>query len=99
MISQNSADWIRCRIRRKLQCKGDREFLDLFIKYKYTLIRPTVQELRSLKVGADVSSGQIRLSSQIWTVKPLLKEIWSKSEHKDPREFHNLSNDGYNSEF
>jgi hypothetical protein len=26
-------------------------------------------------------------------------EIWSKSEHKDPREFYNLSNDWWNSEF
>jgi hypothetical protein len=53
-----------------------------------------VQELQSLKVGGCVSSGQIRLSGQIWTVMPILKEIWSISEHKDPREFYNLSNDG-----
>jgi hypothetical protein len=30
---------------------------------------------------------------------PLPKEIWKNSEYKDPREFYNLSNEGYNSEF
>jgi hypothetical protein len=53
-----------------------------------------VQELRSLEIGKGVSFGQIKLSGKIWTLKPLLKEIWTKSEHKDPREFYNLSNDG-----
>jgi hypothetical protein len=93
-ISQNSADWIWCRIRRSDQYKSDREFLDLSIKHKYALIQPTVQKLRSLKFGGGVSSEQIGLSGQIWTVKPLLKEIWSKSELKYHRKFYNLSNDG-----
>jgi mannose/fructose/N-acetylgalactosamine-specific phosphotransferase system component IID len=53
-----------------------------------------VQELRSLEIEGGVNFGQIKLSGQIWTLKPLIKEIWSKSEHKDPRQFYNLSNDG-----
>jgi hypothetical protein len=52
MISQNSADWIRCRIRRNVQYKSDRKFWDLSRKHKDTLIWPTVQELWSLQVGS-----------------------------------------------
>jgi hypothetical protein len=64
-IMQNSANWIRCRIRINVQCESDREFGDLFRKHKYTLIQPTVQVLLSLKIGGDVSSGQIELLGQI----------------------------------
>jgi hypothetical protein len=40
-----------------------REFQDLSRKYKYALIRPTVQELRSLQVGVPLEiSFQNRLS-------------------------------------
>jgi hypothetical protein len=96
MTSQNSVDWIQCRIRRNVQCKSDREFWDVFRKHKYAIIRPTVQKLRSLEIGKGVSFffGQIKLSGQIWTLQPHLKEIWTKSEHKDPREFYKLSNEG-----
>jgi hypothetical protein len=60
---QNSANWIQCKIRRNVQCKSDREFQDLSRKYKYALIRPTVQELRSLQVGVLLEiSFQNRLS-------------------------------------
>jgi hypothetical protein len=65
-ISQNSADWIQYRIKRNIQCKSDREFGDLSRKYKYTLIRPTVQELQSLEIEEGVSSGQIKLSDQFF---------------------------------
>jgi hypothetical protein len=51
MISQNSADWIWCRIRRNVQCESDREFWGLSRKHKCTPIRPMVQELRSPKGG------------------------------------------------
>jgi hypothetical protein len=69
-ISQNSADWIRCRIRRNVQCKSDREFWDLSIKHKYALIRPTVQQLRSLQFGgaAELSFGQTAAYRAIWTL-------------------------------
>jgi hypothetical protein len=53
-----------------------------------------VQELRSLEVGEGVSSGQIRLSTQIWTLSLYPKEIGKNSKYKGPREFYNLSNDG-----
>jgi hypothetical protein len=76
MISQNSADWERYRIRESAQYEIDREFRDLSRKHKYTLIQPTVQELWSLKVGGGVSSEQIELSRQIWTLSPLPNEIW-----------------------
>jgi hypothetical protein len=84
-ISQNSADWIRCRIRRNVQCKRDKEFLDLSRKYKYTLIRPTAQELGSLKVGEGVSSGQIELFGQLWTLSPLPNELWENLEYQNHR--------------
>jgi hypothetical protein len=73
--SQNSTNLIRCGTSRNIQCKSDREFLDLSRKYKYTLIQLTVQELWSLKVGGGVSSGQIELSGQIWTWSPLPYEF------------------------
>jgi hypothetical protein len=44
-ISQNSTDWDWYRIRKNAQYGNDREFEDLSRKNKYTLIRPTVQEL------------------------------------------------------
>jgi hypothetical protein len=59
MISQNSVDWIRCRIKRNIQCKSGREFWYLSIKHKYTPIQPTVQELWSLKAGG-ASANQFR---------------------------------------
>jgi hypothetical protein len=58
-----------------------------------------VQELRSLEIGECVGFRQIGVSGRIWTLKPLLKELWSKSEYKDLREFYNLSNDGESLEF
>jgi hypothetical protein len=94
MISQNSADWIRCRIRKSPQCESDREFGDVSRKHKYALIWPTVQELWSLKVGRGISSGQIKLSGQIWTFSPLPKEFWGNYEYQYPREFYILSNGG-----
>jgi hypothetical protein len=97
--SQNSADSLWCRIRRNIQCKSDREFLDLLRKHRYSHIRPTVQELRSLEVGEGVSSGQIKLSAQIRTLSLYSKEIGKNSKYRGPREFFNLSNDGSNSEF
>jgi hypothetical protein len=93
MISQNSANWIRCRIMRKVQYKSDRKIWDLSRKNKYTLIRLMVQELWSLKFGG-VSSGQIELSGQIWTLRPLPNEFWGNREYQNPREFCNLSNGG-----
>jgi hypothetical protein len=85
-IPQNSANWMWCRIRINVQCRSDREFWDLFRKHKYTLIRPTVQELWSLKFGGGASSGQIELSGQIWTLRPLPKEFRKNSKYKNPRE-------------
>jgi hypothetical protein len=81
MIPQNSADWIRYRIRRNVQCKNDREFLDLFRKHKYTLIQSMVQELQSLEIGEGVSSGQIKLSGQIWNLSPLPNEFYVNPEY------------------
>jgi hypothetical protein len=80
------------RIRRNAQYESDREFWDLSKKNKYTPIRPTVQELWSLKVGGGVSSGEVKLSGQIWTLSPLSKEFWENSEYQNHREFYNLSN-------
>jgi hypothetical protein len=54
------------------------ENFEISRKNKYALIRLTVQELWSLQVGGWVlkaNSGQIKLSKQIWTLKPFLKEI------------------------
>jgi hypothetical protein len=53
-------------------------------KYKYNVIRPTVQELRPLQFGG-VRSGQIKLYGQIWTLRPLAKEFWKNSEYQNPR--------------
>jgi hypothetical protein len=53
----------------------------------------------NLGVLLEINSGQIKLSGQVWTLRLLPKEIWKNSKHKDPREFYNLSNEGYNSEF
>jgi hypothetical protein len=44
-ISQNSTDWDWYRIRKNAKYGNDREFEELSRKNKYTLIRPTVQEL------------------------------------------------------
>jgi hypothetical protein len=44
-----------------------------------------VQELWSLKVGEGVSSGQIELSAQIWTLSPLPNEFWGNLEYQNPR--------------
>jgi hypothetical protein len=74
MISQNSADWIRCRIMRNVQCKSDREIWYLSIKHKCALIRPTVQELQSLQVKRGVSSGQTAASWAIWTLDQMQNE-------------------------
>jgi hypothetical protein len=93
-ISQNSANWIRCRIKRNVKCKSDIEFWYLSIKYKYALIRPTVQELHSLEVGEGVSSWQIKLSGQFWTLRLVPNKIWKDSDYKDPRKFYNLFNEG-----
>jgi hypothetical protein len=98
-ISQNLADPIWCRIRRNEKYESDREFWDLSRKNKYTLIRPTVQELWSLKFGGGVSSGQIELSGQIWTLNPLTNGFLGNHEYQNPIEFCTLSNSGYNSEF
>jgi hypothetical protein len=42
----------------------------------------------------EIISGQIKLSGQVWTSRPLPKEIWKNSEYKDPRKFYILSNEG-----
>jgi hypothetical protein len=94
MSSQNSANWKRCRTRKRAQYKSDREFWDLSRKYKYALIWPTVQELSSLEVGEGVNFGQIKLSGPIWTLTLIPKEIWENSKYQNPRDFHNLPNDG-----
>jgi hypothetical protein len=59
-ISQNSADWKWCRIRKNVQYESDREFWDTYRKHKYVPIRLTVQELSSLKVGGATGT-------QFWT--------------------------------
>jgi hypothetical protein len=51
-----------------------------------------VQELWSLKVGEGVSSGQIKLSEQIWTLRTLPNKLWGNLAYQNPREFGNLSN-------
>jgi hypothetical protein len=47
-----------------------------------------------LGVLLEINSGQIKLSGQIWTLRPLREEIWKNSKYKDPRKFYNLSNEG-----
>jgi hypothetical protein len=42
----------------------------------------------------ELSSGQIKSSGQVWTLRPLSKEICKNYEYKYPREFYNLSNEG-----
>jgi hypothetical protein len=42
----------------------------------------------------EIDSGQIKLFAQILTLSPLSKEFWENSEYQNPRELHNLSNDG-----
>jgi hypothetical protein len=49
-----------------------------------------VQELRSLEVGKGVSSGQIKLFGQFWTLRPVANEIWKDSGYEDPRNFINF---------
>jgi hypothetical protein len=39
-----------------------------------------------LKVGEGIRSGQIKLSGQIGTWRPLATEFWKKSEHQNPSE-------------
>jgi hypothetical protein len=53
-----------------------------------------VQELWPLKVGGGISSGQIELSGQLWTLSPLPNEIWGNLEYQNPIGFYNLSNGG-----
>jgi hypothetical protein len=75
----------------------DREFLDLFRKHKYALIRPTDQELWWLQVGGAAGnqfSEQIELAEQIQTLRLLPMENWKSHEYKGPREFYILSNEG-----
>jgi hypothetical protein len=48
----------------------------------------------SWRVQLEISSEQIKLSGQIWTLRPLPEAIWKNSEYKDPRKFYNLSNEG-----
>jgi hypothetical protein len=60
---------------------------------------PSYQRFRSyghymLGVLLELSSRQINLSEQVWTLSSLPKEIWKNSEYKDPREFYKLSNKG-----
>jgi hypothetical protein len=93
-ISQNSADWDWYRIKKNAQFGSDGEFWDLSRKHKYTLIRPTVQELWSLKVGGGVSSRQIELSGQLWTFGPLPNKIRKNLEYQNPKEIFKLSNGG-----
>jgi hypothetical protein len=45
-----------------------------------------------MKVGGGVSSGQIELSGQIWTLSPFQNKIWGIPEYQNPREFCILSN-------
>jgi hypothetical protein len=40
-----------------------------------------VQELRSLEIGGGVSSGQIKLSGQIWNLSPLPNEFYVNPEY------------------
>jgi hypothetical protein len=46
-----------------------------------------------LGVLLEINSGQIKLSGQFWTLRPLPRKIWKNSEYKDPRKFYKLSND------
>jgi hypothetical protein len=62
-----------------------REFQDLSRKHKYTLIRLMFQELWSLKIGRGVSSEQIELSGQLWTLSSLSSENWGNLEYQNPR--------------
>jgi hypothetical protein len=48
----------------------------------------------NLGVLLEISSGQNKLSGQVWTLWPLTKNIGKDSEYKNPREFYNLSNEG-----
>jgi hypothetical protein len=41
-----------------------------------------------------VSSGQIELSGQSWTLNPLPNGSWGNLEYQNLREFYNLSNSG-----
>jgi hypothetical protein len=43
-----------------------------------------VQELWSLKVEEGVGSGQIKMSGQFWTLRPLPKEFRENSEYQNP---------------
>jgi hypothetical protein len=42
----------------------------------------------------EIRFRQIKLSGQVWTLSLLPKGIWKNSDHKDPREFYKLSNEG-----
>jgi hypothetical protein len=45
------------------------------------------------KLGRRIRFGQIKLSGQIGTLRPLAIELLKNSEHQIPREFCNLSNE------
>jgi hypothetical protein len=47
-----------------------------------------------VKVEEGVSSGQINLSGQVWTLSPRPKEFWENPEYQIYGEFYNLSNSG-----
>jgi hypothetical protein len=47
-----------------------------------------------LGVLLEISSAEIQLSGQVWTLRPFSKEISKNSEYKNHREFYNCSNEG-----
>jgi hypothetical protein len=53
-----------------------------------------VQELWPLKGGGGVSSGQIELSRQLWTLSPLPNEFWGNLEYQNHIKFCTLSYSG-----
>jgi hypothetical protein len=46
-----------------------------------------LQELCSLQVGVGIRSGQIKLSGQIGTLRPIAAEFWKNSEYQIHKEF------------
>jgi hypothetical protein len=46
------------------------------------------------KLGRGIRSGQIMLSGQIGTLRPIAMESWKNFEYQIPREFYSLSNEG-----
>ncbi len=67
---------------RNVQYKSDRKVLGLSRKHKHALIRPTVQELWSMKFGgaAELSSGQTAVFRAIWTLGQMQNETWDTSK-------------------